>query len=348
MDIQLLINLVNKYKDFLIYFFSFSLGLAGAWLISSTPHRTLLMLMDHPTERSSHDIPIPRGGGVGILLSFILCSLVLKLPTTFLFPAVMLSIISFYGDNFQLSVRFRLVIQSVAAVFLAIPFLGSTDLPLLLFLPVFIFVVGTTNIYNFMDGIDGIAGITSVVGFGLLAYYNCPIFSCPVSPYASLSICMALASLGFLFLNMPRARVFLGDVGSILLGFVFFGIVLMMSKNIFDLICLASFIFPFYADEITTMYVRLRQGENLIIPHRKHLYQLLANEMGFPHWIVSCSYGLIQLAIGLGVIFLKPHGILGVAIFLMTCFIIFSFVSYMVRNSSKITMDRPTDRGAAP
>jgi Fuc2NAc and GlcNAc transferase len=311
MDIQLLIGFVNQYKELLLYFLSFSLGVAGAWLISSTPHRIMLVLMDHPTERSSHNIPTPRGAGIGILLAFILCALVLKLPTTFLFPGVMLSIISFYGDNFQLSVRLRLVIQSVAAVFLAIPFLGSTSFPLLLFLPVFFFVVGTTNLYNFMDGIDGIAGLTSVVGFGLLACYNCPTLSFPVSSYTSLAICMALASLGFLFLNLPRARVFLGDVGSILLGFVFSGLVLMLAKDIFDLICLASFIFPFYADEIATMYVRLRQGDNLIIPHRKHLYQLLANELGFPHWIVSGMYGLIQPAIGLGVIFLKPHGMRG-------------------------------------
>lgn len=346
MDIQFYTGFVNQYKEFLLYFLSFSLGFAGAWLISSTPHRIMLVLMDHPTERSSHDIPTPRGGGVGILLAFILCSLVLKLPTTFLFPGVLLSIISFYGDNFQLSVRFRLIIQSVAAVFLAVPFLGSTGLPLPLFLPVFIFVVGTTNLYNFMDGIDGIAGVTSVVGFGLLAYYDSLLFSfsLPVSAYATLAICMALASLGFLFLNLPRARVFLGDVGSILLGFVFSGIVLMLAKDIFDLICLASFIFPFYADEITTMYVRLRQGDNLIIPHRKHLYQLLANEMGFSHWIVSCSYGLIQLAVGLGVIFLKPHGILGVAIFIMACLIIFSFVSYLVRNSIKISCMDTTNR----
>jgi Fuc2NAc and GlcNAc transferase len=155
---------------------------------------------------------------------------------------------------------------------------------------------------------------------------------------------MALASLGFLFLNLPRARVFLGDVGSILLGFIFSGIVLMMSNSIIDLICLASFIFPFYADEITTMYVRLRQGENLTIPHRKHLYQLLANEMGFSHWIVSCSYGLIQLVVGLSVIYLKPHGLRKVTIFLMACFIIFSFVSYLVRNSSKISRMSITNR----
>jgi len=92
------------------------------------------------------------------------------------------------------------------------------------------------------------------------------------------------------------------------------------------------------------MYVRLRQGENLTIPHRKHLYQLLANEMGFSQWIVSCSYGLIQLAVGLGAIFLKSHGILKVTIFLMTCFIIFSFVSYLVRNSSKISCMGITNR----
>ena len=335
MDIQLLSVFISNYKEFILYFCSFSLGLAGAGVISSTPQRIKLMLMDYPTERSSHDIPTPRGGGVGILLAFILCALVLRLPTTFLFPGVMLSIISFYGDYFLLSVRIRLVIQSIAAVFLAVPFLGTTFFPLYSFVPVFIFVVGTTNMFNFMDGIDGIAGITSAVGFGLLAFYNYSVLSISISAYASLAICMALASLGFLFLNLPRARVFLGDVGSILLGFVFSGIVLMLSKDIFDLICLASFIFPFYADEITTMYVRLRQRENLTIPHRKHLYQLLANERGFSHWIVSCSYGSVQLAVGLGVIFLKPHGILGVVIFVTTCFIIFSLVSYLVRNSRK-------------
>lgn len=344
MDFYSIDRFINQYKEFLLYFLSFSSGLVGAWIISSTPNRVTLMLMDHPTERSSHDIPTPRGGGVGILLAFILCALVLRLPTTFLFPGVMLSIISFYGDNFLLSVRFRLVMQSVAALFLAVPFLGSTGFPLFLFLPVFIFVVGTTNLFNFMDGIDGIAGITSVIGFGLLTYYNYSIFPLPTSAYAAMAICMALASLGFLFLNLPRARVFLGDVGSILLGFVFSGIALMLSKNIFDLICLASFIFPFYADEITTMYVRLRQGENLTVPHRKHLYQLLANEMGFPHCIVSCSYGLIQLVVGLGVIFLKPHGIQGIAIFLVTCFVMFSFVSYLVRNSNKVSCMDIADR----
>ena len=76
----------------------------------------------------------------------------------------------------------------------------------------------------------------------------------------------------------------MGAVGSILLGFVFAGMVIWLSRSLFDFIVLAAFLFPFYADELTTMIVRLKDGDRLTRPHRKHLYQLLANEMGIPHW----------------------------------------------------------------
>ena len=101
----------------------------------------------------------------------------------------------------------------------------------------------------------------------------------------------------------------MGDIGSILLGFVFAEMVVVFSTNFLDFICLASFLFPFYADELTTMYVRLKGHENLTQPHRRHLYQLLANELAIPHWKISVGYGLMQFVVGASVIFLKPLGL---------------------------------------
>ncbi len=119
-----------------------------------------------------------------------------------------------------------------------------------------VFIVGTANFYNFMDGINGIAGISGAVGFGLLAFvtYNTQ------SEIGLLAACMALTCLGFLPFNLPRARVFMGDVGSILLGSVFAGLVYLSSSTLLDFLCLASFLFLFYADELTTMIVRLCSG----------------------------------------------------------------------------------------
>ena len=108
--------------------------------------------------------------------------------------------------------------------------------------------------------------------------------------------------------NLPRARVFLGDVGSITLGFLFAGLVVYLSRSPLDFICSAGFLFPFYADELISVFVRLRKGQNLLIPHRVHLYQLLANEMRISHWKISVGYGLVQLSLGLVLLAVKPLG----------------------------------------
>jgi len=132
---------------------------------------------------------------------------------------------------------------------------------------------------------------------------------------------------------MPRARVFMGDVGSILIGFLFGGMVVLLSNSFLDFICLASFLFPFYADELTTMVVRIKDRENLLRPHRRHLYQLLANEKGIAHWKVSVGYGLIQLIVGLGVLGVRPFGIPAVIVLLVFCFAAFASVSFLVRKN---------------
>ena len=91
--------------------------------------------------------------------------------------------------------------------------------------------------------------------------------------------------------------------------------------------------FPFYVDEITTMYARIRDGENLLKAHRRHYYQLLANEMGVAHWKISCGYAAVQLFVGVMVLVLRPLGFIAVTAFLIVCFIIACFLSSRLRRA---------------
>lgn len=341
------VALVATYKMILLLTICMGLGAAGAWLIAGMPFRR--RLLDAPNERSSHTIATPRGAGVGILAAFIMAGLTLRIPTTFLFAAILISAVSFYGDCVRISVKFRLFFQAFSAVIFLFPLLPrpsvydassplgfSPFIVILILSLVFLFMIGTANLYNFMDGINGIAGLSGVIGFGLLGVYT---FYRPVlddafafqTPLSLLSICIALACLGYLPFNMPRARVFMGDVGSILLGFVFAGLVVTLSRNYLEMVCFTALLFPFYADELTTMAVRLRDHENLTQSHRRHLYQLLVNELGIVHWKITAAYGIAQLAVGAGILIAYPYGVKTVLIILAACLIGFILLTGHIR-----------------
>jgi len=318
--------------DLALYTSCIILGGAGAWLISRWGGS--IGLLDSPNERSSHDGFIPKGGGIGILAAFVLSSLVLKIPVGFWLSVSFLALISFYGDKSELPPKFRLPVQFIVALFLVQPLTLNSQFSVLWLTFLTVFIVGTANFYNFMDGINGIAGITGVVAFGLLALSAS--FSGINSAFVTMAICMSFSCLGFLPFNIPKAKVFMGDVGSILLGFVFAGMVVYLSKSFLDFICLAALLFPFYADELTTMYVRFRKGENLIQPHRRHLYQILANDQGRPHWKVAVGYGLAQLIGGMIVLIIKPFGSIIVLSLLAVYFGAFIAVSSFVRKKVNI------------
>ena len=195
-----------------------------------------------------------------------------------------------------------------------------------------IFIVGTANFYNFMDGINGIAGITGVIGFGMLAFYASNFTN--NLHLSALAICMSISCIGFLPFNIPRASVFMGDVGSILLGFVFSSMAVYLSKDMIDLICLASFLFPFYADELTTMVVRLKKGESLTKAHRSHLYQILANEWGISHLKISAGYGLVQLMIGISTLWVKHIGTIMVVSVLLFYACLFAICTFIFRKKT--------------
>jgi len=313
---------------------SFVLAFLGAWMIGRFARK--VSLLDCPSERSSHCRPTPKGGGVGILAAFFVAGVVSGVSLWFLTTMSILSLMAGYGDRVELPARLRLVAQlGLIAVFVLGTWQSSascySSFPLILFW--IVFIAGTANFYNFMDGIDGIAGITGVVGFSLLAFY---IYGREgQTGLGALSLCMAFSCLGFLPLNMPKAKVFMGDIGSILLGAVFGALVYLASHTFLDFLCMASFLFPFYADELSTMAVRLKDGENLTKAHRRHVYQLLANERQIAHWRISVGYGIAQVLVGVSVLLAKPFGVTTVLATLVGCFGLFVVGGHYVRAAAE-------------
>jgi Fuc2NAc and GlcNAc transferase len=316
---------------------SLGCGAAGAWAIMHWA--PALGLLDRPNERSSHSRVTPKGGGIGILLAWVLAAVWLGIPWWFWLPLTFLSMISLIGDRLHLSQILRLAIQGlccgfvVAALLLEHPLSAGQPWVVqgLLWVGFTMFVVGTANYYNFMDGINGIAGLTAATAFSFLALYSWWYLPATFPTYGCAALSLTAACAGFLPFNMPRARVFMGDVGSILLGALFASYVLRMSATLLDLICLCGFLFPFYADELSTVLVRLKDGHNLLLPHRRHIYQILANQMSIAHWRVSVGYAVLQLAVGFLVLALRPFGAAAVLAALVGVFVLFLLAGRPIR-----------------
>ncbi len=281
-------------------------GSLGAWGIMK--YGGMIGINDIPSSRSSHSNEIPKGGGVGILTAFILISLLLSVPLYLWIPGSVLSVVSFWGDRFEIHPLIRLLIQFICASIFLWGFFraGQTVFSGLLFLPLSIFIAGTSNFYNFMDGIDGIAGITGCSAFFLFWIFMG--LNEMNGVYGMFSIAMAASCIGFLLFNTPRARVFMGDVGSILLGFTFSSMMVSITVQPLDFFILTGFLLPFYFDEIFTMLLRIKNRESLLKPHRKHIYQLLANELGLEHWKISAGYAVLQILAGLALITAGTRG----------------------------------------
>ena len=308
--------------------FAIVLGALGAFMVSRFGLR--LGLIDLPNSRSSHFRATPKGGGIGIVAAFLITAVLSGMAVVFWLPLGIMAGLSLRVDQIEISPKLRLAAQIILMGILVFGTgAGFVHVTLRILLAPFwiIFIVGTANFFNFMDGINGIAGISGLVAFGLLAFYTYK----DQPDVGLLAICMALACLGFLPFNLPRARVFMGDVGSIVLGGVFAGLVYLASRSVLDFLCMAAFLFPFYADELTTMIVRLRAGENLTQAHRRHIYQLLANERNIPHWRISAGYGLFQLLVGVSVMICKPWGVAVVLVVLAIWFVLFVLGSYYIR-----------------
>lgn len=266
-------------------------------------------LLDIPNERSSHVNPTTRGAGIVIVLVFLIGYLIggvtgiVKLDLGYLIGAVLVATIGFIDDIRSISVLSRLAIQFIAAIaFVAsstVPILNGPESVLLKFCFV-IWIVGMTNAFNFMDGIDGIAGTQAIVaGFVwlVLGFFATNI---EMSHFGGLIIG---SSFGFLWWNWSPARVFMGDVGSTFLGFSLAGAPLLFNEpssiptsGILVATVLSLWLFLF--DTVATRLMQIAQRKAFWRPHRDHYYQRLVIN-GLSHAKVSSYFGIVGLAIAL-------------------------------------------------
>lgn len=275
-------------------------GAAGAALVRA--YGETVSLVDLPTERSSHHGPTPRGAGVGVLAAFVFAGVFLAGDPMLTLTGLTAGLVGMAEDRFELSARLRLVLELVIALALVVWWRGLVPEGQAIALAgwvVFwtIFITGTSNFFNFMDGIDGISGGSAAVGFSLMGVYS-GLYGTPEITLTCVAI--TASALGFLPFNLSRRKVFLGDVGSLLLGFVFAAFVLRLSSGPWEFVCISMFFAPYYADALLTLFIRMSSGRSVTTAHRGHLYQYLANDLSIPHWKVSAIYGAVQLITGAG------------------------------------------------
>lgn len=257
-------------------------------------------IVDIPNSRSSHTGVIVRGGGVVYIVAVLLFTFFCDGGYPFfIFGLILISIISFADDVCSLSPKFRLIMQ-ILSVLIMFEDVNIYTYPLLCLALGCIVSVYVLNVYNFMDGINGMTGFYSLVvlfSFELLNRHDNYI-------NASLIELLAMSIVVFgLFNFRVRARCFAGDVGSIGMGYC---ILFIMLKIVFRTHEPAYLIMGIvYGMDVTlTLIHRILLRENIFQPHRMFLFQLLANEGHCPQLIVSVSYALLQLLISLGIIYL--------------------------------------------
>jgi UDP-GlcNAc:undecaprenyl-phosphate GlcNAc-1-phosphate transferase len=287
-------------------FFLFLFGLS--YLVTRFMRRA--QIMDVPNARSSHSVRTPKGGGVGIVVAFVAgeAALYLLAQSTrlaepyligFILASLAIAAVSLYDDIRYTPFSLRLAMQIAAAVVVLsfglvirdiwLPFLGRVELGVWAYPVTLVWIVGLTNAMNFMDGLDGLVGGTAMVAAIFLAIVSFVqgshfVYLC--------ALALAASTAGFLVHNWPPARIFMGDVGSQFLGFVFAVLALIAAQ--YDLQRTSFLIVPllllgFLFDTAATLVWRLARREKIHQAHRSHAYQLL-NRIGWSHLRVSALH----------------------------------------------------------
>ncbi|MDH4554971.1 glycosyltransferase family 4 protein [Pseudomonas sp. BN417] len=266
-------------------------------------------LVDIPNARSSHSVPTPRGGGVAIVLAFILALPALVLAEVLPWPqfcalagaGLWVAAIGFLDDHGHIAARWRLLGHFAAAIW-ALFWLGGVP-PIVVFgvqielawAGIFlaaVYLVWLLNLYNFMDGIDGIAGVETItvcLGGAFLYWYL------DFVEYAAVPLLLAAAVAGFLFWNFPPARIFMGDAGSGFLG-VSLGLLSLQAAWVKPQLLWSWLILlgVFIVDATWTLIRRMLRGEKVYEAHRSHAYQFASRRYG-RHLPVTLAVAALNL-----------------------------------------------------
>lgn len=291
---------------------------ATAWLVRH------LQVLDVPNERSSHVLPTPRGGGLAIVIAFLIGILMIHLIGDkspiysgyflgFLSASFVIATMSLYDDIKHCSYKIKLAGHLLAIIVamlsgiiidvIALPGIGSINLGLWGIPLTLLWIFGLTNAYNFIDGLDGIAASSAIVAALFLSWIS---FQQGSHFIYLTSLTLAAATAGFLIFNRPPARIFMGDVGSTFLGLVFAVMAIIAARydhSHTSMFVVPLLLFHFIFDTTFTFFRRMANGENVFTPHRSHLYQLL-QRMGLSHGRVTALYSALAASQGLAAIWM--------------------------------------------
>lgn len=284
-------------------------------------------IIDKPNLRSSHTSITLRGGGIVFLFGAWLYAAFFGLSYGwFLLGLTLIGLVSFIDDIQSLPDSARLVVQ-FAAMFLMFYQFGILNWhDWWIVLVALIVCVGITNAYNFMDGINGITGGYSLAVLAPLIYLNSK-DGFIAMPYLYIT---GLSLIVFCFFNFrKKAKCFAGDIGSITIAFILLfalGRLILQTGNFAYIIFLAVY----GADSVLTICHRIQLHENLGEAHRKHAYQLMANELKMPHVEVSLIYMAVQLAISFGMIFCPINHYIYLAVTILV--LLAAYLIFMKKN----------------
>lgn len=288
-----------------------SLWLTGRF---TDPH-SRLHLIDQPNHRSLHEQPTPRSGGIAILAGLAVASTMgakaWQLPIEFGWVAagvLGLATVSFLDDLRGVRPAYRLAVHFAAAALLPVAGYGlrvlvlpgvELHLPLWLGVAVsLLFTVWMVDLYNFMDGMDGFAGGMAVFGFGTYAVLG---YLAGESAFGWAALAVVAAALGFLAFNFPPARIFMGDVGSAVLGYLAAAFALWADRQGVAPLWVSVLVFsPFVVDATVTLLRRALRGDTVWEAHRSHYYQRLVTSGWGHRRTVLWEYALMAMCAAAG------------------------------------------------
>lgn len=276
------------------------IAFAVCWLTLVLLLRRGRLLMDHPNARSLHSTPTPRIGGLGIVAGVGIGWITLGGSNAWLLlaSAGALVVVSALDDWRGLPIAWRFMTHAlVAAAYLFVA--ASGNLGILALFVLWVGIIWMINLYNFMDGSDGLAGGMTLIGFGC---YGLAAWLGGDTEMLLLNLCVAAAAAGFLLFNFHPAKIFLGDGGSVPLGFLAAAMGLTgWARGVwpgwFPLLVFS----PFIVDATATLLKRLIRGEKVWQAHRSHYYQRLV-QMGWGHRKTALAEYLLMAAAGLSAV----------------------------------------------
>ena len=264
-------------------------------------------IIDKPNSRSSHTNITIRGGGILFPIAISIAYLLGYISWQLTIAVVLVAVISFIDDIKPLSQlpRFASHVIAVNLVFLDLHLFSEA---IWLLLIIFVLVIGWINAFNFMDGINGITVLYSLITIVTFAFL-------PINQSSlSVLITMGISCVVFGLFNVRRkAKTFAGDVGSISMA-LFLGYFMIKTIIETNQVGFILFFAVYGIDAVITIVSRLMKKENIFQPHRSHLYQYLANEKGFSHVMVAALYAGIQLIINILIVFMYKKGYLSLYI----------------------------------